>query len=40
MTHHGNDRWSGSFVPDAPGHYVYAIEAWTDEFATGGTDLS
>src|SRR5260221_2741381 len=34
MTHHGNDRWGGSFVPDAPGHYVYAIEAWTDEFAT------
>jgi starch synthase (maltosyl-transferring) len=34
MTHHGNDRWSGSFVPDAPGRYVYAIEAWTDEFAT------
>jgi starch synthase (maltosyl-transferring) len=34
MTHQGNDRWSGSFVPDAPGRYVYAIEAWTDEFAT------
>ena len=34
MTHHSNDRWSGSFVPDQPGHYVYAIEAWTDEFAT------
>jgi starch synthase (maltosyl-transferring) len=34
MTHHGNDRWSGSFVPDQPGLYVYAIEAWTDEFAT------
>jgi starch synthase (maltosyl-transferring) len=34
MIHHGNDRWSGSFVPDAPGRYVYAIEAWTDEFAT------
>ena len=34
MTHHGNDRWSGSFVPDATGRYVYAIEAWTDEFAT------
>ena len=34
MTHHGNDRWSGSFVPDAPGRYLYAIEAWTDEFAT------
>ncbi|MGH6702411.1 MAG: maltotransferase domain-containing protein, partial [Bradyrhizobium sp.] len=24
----------GSFVPDQPGRYVYAIEAWTDEFAT------
>jgi starch synthase (maltosyl-transferring) len=34
MTLYGNDRWSGSFVPDAPGRYVYAIEAWTDEFAT------
>ena len=34
MTHDSNDRWSGSFVPDQPGHYVYAIEAWTDEFAT------
>ena len=34
MTHHGNDRWWGSFVPDQMGHYVYAIEAWTDEFAT------
>ena len=34
MTHHSNDRWGGSFVPDAPGRYVYAIEAWTDEFAT------
>ena len=34
MVGHGNDRWSGAFVPDAPGRYVYAIEAWTDEFAT------
>ena len=34
MTHHGNDRWGGSFVPEAPGRYFYAIEAWTDEFAT------
>jgi len=34
MTHHSNDRWGGAFVPDAPGRYVYAIEAWTDEFAT------
>ena len=34
MSHHSNDRWGGSFVPDQPGRYVYAIEAWTDEFAT------
>jgi len=34
MAHFGNDRWTGSFVPDQPGRYVYAIEAWTDEFAT------
>lgn len=34
MIHHGNDRWSGSFTPAEPGQYIYAIEAWTDEFAT------
>src|ERR1700709_2917768 len=34
MTLSVNDRWSGSFVPEQPGRYVYAIEAWTDEFAT------
>ena len=34
MIHHSNDRWGGSFVPEAPGRYVYAIEASTDEFAT------
>ncbi|MDN4984967.1 DUF3416 domain-containing protein [Bradyrhizobium sp. WYCCWR 13022] len=34
MTHHADDRWSGAFVPTEPGQYVYAIEAWTDEFAT------
>ncbi|MFT4118978.1 maltotransferase domain-containing protein [Bradyrhizobium sp.] len=34
MVHHGNDRWSGAFVPAETGQYVYAIEAWTDEFAT------
>ena len=34
MSHHSNDRWGGSFVPDTPGRHVYAIEAWTDEFAT------
>ncbi|RTE94455.1 MULTISPECIES: maltotransferase domain-containing protein [Bradyrhizobium] len=34
MIHHGNDRWSGAFTPVEPGQYFYAIEAWTDEFAT------
>src|SRR2546423_404465 len=34
MSHDSNDRWGGSFVPEQPGHYVYAIEAWTDEFAS------
>ena len=50
LTHHSNDRWAGSFVPDTPGRHIYAIEAWTDEFATwrrvfeikqkAGTDLT
>nr|WP_249158782.1 alpha-1,4-glucan--maltose-1-phosphate maltosyltransferase [Bradyrhizobium tropiciagri] len=34
MTLHSDDRWTGSFVPDRPGRYAYAIEAWTDEFAS------
>jgi starch synthase (maltosyl-transferring) len=34
MTHHGNDRWMGSFMPEKTGRYTYTIEAWTDEFAT------
>jgi starch synthase (maltosyl-transferring) len=34
MKHSGNDRWGGSFTPESPGRYVYAIEAWTDDFAT------
>jgi starch synthase (maltosyl-transferring) len=34
MSHHSNDRWTASFRPDSPGQYVYAIEAWTDEFAS------
>ncbi len=34
MIHHGNDRWVGAFTPTEPGFHTYAIEAWTDEFAT------
>jgi starch synthase (maltosyl-transferring) len=50
MTHHSNDRWFASFVPEEIGRHCYAIEAWTDEFATwrhgfelkhkAGTDVS
>ncbi|MDB5618304.1 alpha-1,4-glucan--maltose-1-phosphate maltosyltransferase [Tardiphaga sp.] len=34
MTLEINDRWGGSFTPDAIGRHVYAVEAWTDEFST------
>jgi len=34
-----NDRWTASFVPPKPGRYVFAIEAWTDHFATWRRDF-
>ncbi len=34
-----NDRWSASFTPAKPGRYVYAIEAWTDDFGTWRRDF-
>ena len=34
MRLHNNDRWNGRFTPPQPGWYVFAIEAWTDQFAT------
>jgi starch synthase (maltosyl-transferring) len=34
-----NDRWGGSFRPTDIGLYRYAIEAWTDHFATWRRDL-
>ena len=34
MRHHSNDRWGGHFQASRPGRYVYAIEAWTDDFAS------
>ena len=34
MALHSNDRWHGSFTPLEPGWYLFAIEAWTDRFAT------
>ncbi|HZS64908.1 MAG TPA: alpha-1,4-glucan--maltose-1-phosphate maltosyltransferase [Xanthobacteraceae bacterium] len=35
----GNDRWTASFTPPQPGRYLYAIEAWTDVFATWRHDF-
>jgi starch synthase (maltosyl-transferring) len=34
-----NDRWAGSFRPTEMGRYRYAVEAWTDHFATWRRDL-
>jgi starch synthase (maltosyl-transferring) len=34
MTFITNDRWHGSFTPPEPGWYLFAIEAWTDQYAT------
>lgn len=34
MRHHDNDRWTAIFTPGDIGRHQYAIEAWTDAFAT------
>lgn len=34
MQLHSNDRWHGRFVPPEPGYYLFAIEAWTDQYGT------
>ncbi|MGH2703494.1 MAG: alpha-1,4-glucan--maltose-1-phosphate maltosyltransferase, partial [Actinomycetota bacterium] len=39
MAHVGNDRWAGSFAPDRIGVWEFAIEGWTDRFATWRRDL-
>jgi starch synthase (maltosyl-transferring) len=36
---HGNDRWTATFTPPKPGRYEYAVEAWTDVFATWRRDV-
>jgi len=33
MQLYGDDRWTGAFQVDEAGRYVFAIEAWSDEFA-------
>jgi len=39
MRHFGNDRWTASFTPQTLGRHLYAIEAWTDDFATWRRDF-
>jgi starch synthase (maltosyl-transferring) len=39
MALHQNDRWTASFTPTEVGRYVYAVEAWTDVFATWRRDF-
>jgi starch synthase (maltosyl-transferring) len=39
MRLHDNDRWNASFTPAKVGRYFYAIEAWTDVFATWRRDF-
>ncbi|MEA2936944.1 MAG: hypothetical protein QOC56_448 [Alphaproteobacteria bacterium] len=39
MNFHENDRWRGRFVPPSPGRYLYALEAWTGQFATWRRDV-
>jgi starch synthase (maltosyl-transferring) len=34
MESHSNDRWFARFVPADLGRYLFAVEAWTDAFAT------
>jgi starch synthase (maltosyl-transferring) len=34
-----NDRWTAAFTPGEPGRYEYAIEAWTDRFASWRRDF-
>src|SRR4051794_16434370 len=29
-----NDRWHGRFTPPEPGRYLFAVEAWTDQFGS------
>jgi starch synthase (maltosyl-transferring) len=39
MRLHDNDRWGARFTPTRVGRYLYAIEAWTDVFATWRRDF-
>lgn len=40
MRHHSNDRWTATLRPQDCGPHVFAIEAWTDDFATWRRDFT
>jgi starch synthase (maltosyl-transferring) len=39
MQHAENDRWLASFIPEQPGRYVFAVDAWTDRYGTWRRDF-
>jgi starch synthase (maltosyl-transferring) len=39
MRLHQNDRWTASFTPPKAGRYLYAVESWTDHYATWRRDF-
>jgi len=39
MRAHQNDRWSATFTPPRAGRYFYAIEAWTNHYASWQRDF-
>jgi len=40
MQQQSNDRWTATFVPTELGRYVFAIEAWTDSYATWRREMT
>jgi starch synthase (maltosyl-transferring) len=39
LRHVSNDRWAGQLTLTEPGRYVFAFQAWTDDFATWQRDI-
>jgi starch synthase (maltosyl-transferring) len=38
LAHDVNDRWVGTFTPDAMGRFEFTVEAWVDHFGTWRRD--
>ena len=39
VAHYNGVRWEGSFTPETPGQWQFAVEAWIDTFATWRDEL-